>query len=285
MEIDGRMYNFSKKDKNLVAFASMGHDYQLCRNALVLIPGLGDGFMSMAYSGQLARELKDVDYSLVQVQISSSFMQYGFGSIQKDCEELTALVGFLKEQLSFKKIVLLGHSTGAQDSVYFLRHSTMKEHVQGVILQAAVGDRDYMQSDPTILEMLDEARKLRLEGREDAFLSNFLYDAPVTAGRFLSLGERLSKEDMFSVDLTEDELCEILGHIKIPISLCFSCSDEFVPDHSAQKKLASRIMRVLKDGVSSVVECKYYEGNHGLSETDMYSPFVQDVVSFLKKIT
>lgn len=278
------MYNFSKEDKNLVAFVSVGHGHELCRNALVLIPGLGDGFMSMGYSGELARELWDVNYSLVQVQISSSFMQFGFSSIQKDCEELTALVLFLKEQLSFMKIVLLGHSTGAQDSVYFLSHSTMKEHIGGVILQGAVGDRDYMLSDPTILEMLDEAKKLKGEGKESVFLRNFLYAAPVTAGRFLSLAGRLSEEDMFSVDLTEEELHAILGHIKIPISLCFSSGDEYVPDHPAQKELASRMVKVLKAGGSSVVECKYYAGDHGLSEKTMYLPFVHDVVSFLRNI-
>lgn len=284
MGLEGRMFNFSKKDKNLVSFVSVGQSHELCTNALVLLPGLTDGFLSMAYSGSLSRELGTVDYSLVQVQISSSFMQFGFSSIQKDCEELTALVLFLKEQLNFKKIALLGHSTGAQDSVYFLRHSTMREHVGAVILQGAVGDRDVIHGDPTQLEMLEEARKLRKEGKEEVFLRNFLYDAPVTASRFLSLAERLSDEDMFSVDLTEDELRPIFGHIKVPVSLCFSSNDEYVTDHPAQRELATRLVRVLKSGGSHLVECNYYCGDHGLSEKTMYMPFVNDVVSFLKNI-
>lgn len=282
--VEGRMFNFSKQDKNLVCLVSVGQSHELCTNALVLVPGQTDGFMSMAYSGSLSRELRTVDYSLVQVQISSSFMQFGFSNIQKDCEELTALVLYLKEQLNFKKIALLGHSTGAQDSVYFLRHSTMREHVGAVILQGAVGDRDIIHSNPAQLEMLEEAKKLREVGKEEAFLRSFLYDAPVTASRFLSLAERLSDEDMFSVDLTEDELRSIFGHIKVPVSLCFSSGDEYVTDQPAQRELAARLLRVLKTGGSHSVELNYYQGDHGLSEKTMYMPFVKDVVSFLKNI-
>jgi pimeloyl-ACP methyl ester carboxylesterase len=282
--MEGKMFNFSGHDKNLVTFVSVGENHDVCTNALLLIPGVTDGFMSMAYSNSLARELKALDYSLVQAQISSSFMQFGFSSIQKDCEELTALVLFLKEQLNFKKIVLLGHSTGAQDSVYFLRHSMVKEHIEAVILQGAVGDRDIISSDHSLLPMLEEARQLREEGKGDVLLCNFFYDAPVTASRFLSLAERLSDEDMFSVDLTKDELGEIFRHIKIPISLCFSSNDEYVSNQPAQREMAARLVRVLKDTGSPIVECHYYDGNHGLSEEVMYMPFVKDLVLFLKKI-
>ena len=280
--VAGRMFNFSESDKNLLAFVSTSQSH-VCTNALVLIPGLTDGFMSMAYSSHLAQTLQRVDYSLVQVQISSSFMQFGFSSIQRDCKELTELVIYLKDKLGFKKIGLLGHSTGAQDCLYFLRHSTSRDLISAVILQGAVGDRDYMQSDPELLKMRDEARDLSNNGKEQTFLRDYLYDAPITAKRFASLAERLSDEDMFSVDLTEEELLPILEPVAIPISLCFSSGDEYVPNPSAQRRLADRMVRVLKAGRSSVVECCYYKGNHGLTEEDMYTPFVKDVASFLKK--
>lgn len=282
--MEGRMFNFSEDDKNLLAFVSTSQSH-VCTNALVLIPGLTDGLMSMAYSPHLARTLQQMDYSLVQVQISSSFMQFGFGSIQKDCKELTELVLFLKDKLGFKKIGLLGHSTGAQDCLYFLRHSTSRDLISAVVLQGAVGDRDYIQSNPELLKMVEKARELNNSGKEQTFLRDYLYNAPITAKRFSSLAERLSDEDMFSVDLTEEELLPILEPVTIPISLCFSSGDEYIPDPSAQRRLADRMVSVLKAGRSSVrVECSYYEGNHGLTEEKMYTPFVKDVASFLKNI-
>lgn len=280
--IEGRMFQFSAKtDKNLVAFVSLNSDHKLCKNAVVLVPGQTDGFMSMAYSASLSKSLKAKGFALVQAQISSSFMQFGFSSIQKDSEELTLLVSYLKEKLSFEKIVFLGHSTGAQDVVYFLRHSPMKGVVSAVVLQGAVGDRDIINSDPSLLEMLKEAKWLQAEGKEQSFLSNRLYDAPVTASRFLSLAERLSEEDMFSLDLTEEELSDILKPIQVPILLCFSSNDEYVPDQAAQRELGKRMVGVLRGQHVPVVEYKYYDGDHGLTTEAMYSPFVEDVVSFI----
>lgn len=274
------MFQFSKSDKNLVGFVSLGSDHQMCKNAVVLVPGVTDGFMSMAYSSTLAKSLQAKGFSLVQAQISSSFMQFGFSSIEKDCEELTVLISYLRDEMAFQKIVFLGHSTGAQDAVYFMQHSPMRGAVSAVILQGAVGDRDIINSDPSLRVMIEEAKKLRQEGKEQAFLSGTLYEAPVTAARFLSLSERLSKEDMFSLDLTEEELANILKPVQVPILLSFSSNDEYVPDYTAQKALAERMVKVLK-AQKVPVECNYYEGDHGLTEESMYSPFVADVIQFI----
>ncbi len=287
--IDGRMFHFSKSDKNLVAFVSLNtnSDQKPCKNAVLLVPGQEDGFMSMAYAPSLSKALLAKGFSLVQAQISSSFMQFGFSSIEKDCEELTLLVSYLKEELAFETIVFIGHSTGAQDAIYFLRHSPVKKLVSAVILQGAVGDRDIIHSQPPLLEMLEEARRLREEGKEKTILTNSLdlYNAPLMASRYLSFGERLGKEDMFSVDLTEEELSGILEPICIPIMLCFSTKDEFIPDHPAQRELAKRMVKVLKAQLVPVVECKDYDGDHGLTTEAMYSPFVEDVMKFILSLS
>ena len=85
---------------------------------------------------------------------------------------------------------------------------------------------------------------------------------------------------MFSTDLTEVELDPILNPVKVPILLCFSEDDEYVPDISAQKELAQKMVGVLKRH-SSCVECKYFAGNHGLTEEKFYKKFVNCVVEFL----
>lgn len=91
---------------------------------------------------------------------------------------------------------------------------------------------------------------------------------------------RLTEDDMFSTDLTEDELHPILQCVRIPILLCYSEQDEHVPDHEALKEFAQKMVRILKK-YSNCVECKYYDGNHALSEPHHYEPFVKDVVEFV----
>ena len=91
---------------------------------------------------------------------------------------------------------------------------------------------------------------------------------------------RLTDDDMFSTDLTETELDPIVCCVKIPILLCFSEQDEYVPDHPALKEFAQRLIGVLRK-YTSCVECKYYEGNHALSEPQHFESFVEDVVKFV----
>ena len=97
--------------------------------------------------------------------------------------------------------------------------------------------------------------------------------------RLLSLTERLGDDDMFSTDLTAAELEPILQPVKIPIFLCFSEQDQYVPDIEAQKKFALTMVDVLKKH-SPLVQCQYYTGDHGLSKLEYYGPLVKDVVKF-----
>ena len=53
--INGTLFNFSKDDKNLVAFVSLNKKGELCSYALVLIPGMTDG---MIYTSSLSNALK-----------------------------------------------------------------------------------------------------------------------------------------------------------------------------------------------------------------------------------
>lgn len=88
---------------------------------------------------------------------------------------------------------------------------------------------------------------------------------------------------MFSTDLTEAELDPILRCVHIPIHLCYSEQDEYVPDHQAQKEFAQKMISVLRK-YTSCVQCKYYVGNHGLSKPQYFEPFVKDVVKFVASL-
>ncbi len=270
-------------DRHLVGFVSSKAGVGgVCRNAMVLIPGLTDGFMVMAYTEHLSSELLKRDYSLVQVNLGSSFMQFGISSLKKDSEELAKLLLVLKEKFKFEKIILLGHSTGAQDSLYFLRYSDEASLVNGIVLQAAVSDRECMGTYEQTPRCLEEARRLEKEGKLSAILSETVDGAPITAERFLSLVGRLTDDDMFSTDLTSQELEPILSAVRVPVLLCFSAEDEFVPDKEAQKAFAERMVTTLK-GLSQtpVVELKYLTGDHGLTKPEYYWPFIRAVCDFL----
>ena len=181
--MNGQLVRFCQENHNLVAFISHAADQRQCSNALVLIPGLTDGFLSLPYSGPLSLALHQADYSLVLVNLSSSWSQYGFRSLSSDSRELGKLVAFLKT-LDFKKIVLLGHSTGAQDLLYFLRYSESEvtNLVNGIILQGAVSDREGLYGEEIGL-MIHEAKELLAEGKGDTILSWKLHNAPITAYR------------------------------------------------------------------------------------------------------
>ena len=158
----------------------------MCGNALVLIAGLGHGFMALAYTEPLSRALLAVDCSLVMVNLSSSWSQFGFRTLASDCEELEKHLTFLRSRFRFKKFVLLGHSTGAQDALYFMRHATCL--INGIILQAGVSDREAMTLEPfasCVPPMLEEARKLESENKGEKILSDRLNGAPITATRYI----------------------------------------------------------------------------------------------------
>lgn len=192
MSVEGRLVRVSQDNPNLVCFVAARESQQLCSNALVLIGGLGDGFMGLAYSEALSRALFSADYSLVMVNLSSSWFQFGFHTLADDCDELEIHVNFLKKRFNFNRIVLLGHSTGAQDALYFMRHGkpNVTDLVNGVILQGGVSDRDGMTIEPyagRIARMKDEAENLKSAGKENAIMSERIFGGHITAKRYQTL--------------------------------------------------------------------------------------------------
>ena len=286
--IEGEMFGFCEQNKNLVAFVSTckNPSKRICSNAVILLPGLGDGFMSLSYTWFLQMRLQTLDFSLVQVNLSSSFNQFGFSSLQQDCKEIGQLVGAIKTRYNFQRIVLIGHSTGNQDVLYFLRHGDpqLTRHVSAIILQGAVSDRDVMATFEETPRMTKESSELVKQGKGDHFLSDRLYDAPITAERYCSLIGRLTPDDMFSVDLTEEELRGVLGAIKVPVLMCFSEEDEYTPNPAQQRALTERMVTVLtSQGVA--VECVFVPGDHGLTSKQYYQPYVEQVCSFIQANT
>jgi len=80
----------------------------------------------------------------------------------------------IKELYSFQCVAMLGHSTGAQDALYFARYGEAADSLDVVVLQSAVGDHDYYAIWKEIPLMRKEAEKLK-EGKENAILTENIW--------------------------------------------------------------------------------------------------------------
>lgn len=108
MQFLGELFTYHQ-ELNLVAFESGPKD---TKQVVVFIGGLGDGFNAIPVLKPLNETLTSCGWSLVQVQLESSFNGYGTTNLQADAKQLDTLVDYLKTQRAKTRIVFLGHSTG-----------------------------------------------------------------------------------------------------------------------------------------------------------------------------
>lgn len=128
--------------------------------------------------------------------ISSSLKITGYGtsSLCKDVEELDELLAYL---CSVKhsphvpaEIILVGHSTGCQDAVFYMAHGSpeLRACVRGVVLQAPVSDREFRATLPETEGFVRQARALA----PGALMPIEADEVPITAERFLFLTTKVS---------------------------------------------------------------------------------------------
>lgn len=157
-------------------------------NTLLFVGGLSDGIGSTPYLSDLAESLDKTSWSLFQPVLSSSYLGWGIGSLDKDVTEIGQCVDYIREYKNAKygagKVVLIGHSTGSQDVLHYLHATnptgaiptdaelTKRPSVDGAILQAPVSDREAMRN----------ALKLGFMGRSPEKLQA-LYNELITLAR------------------------------------------------------------------------------------------------------
>lgn len=250
------------------------------KQQVVFIGGLTDGFMATEYLEPLAVALDHEKWSLVQILLSSSYTAYGTSSLEQDAMELDQLISYLINKENSDGVVLLGHSTGCQDIVHYMRtNAACSRAVRSAILQAPVSDREYRATLPETAAMIDLASKMISEGkRSDLMPREANPDAPITAYRYHSLCAYMGDDDMFSSDLSEDQLKMRLGHMSnIPCQVIYSMADEYVPDYVDKKALVERLCRALGGAEKAEIEL----GNHSLS--NRVEEAVQAIIDFIKR--
>ncbi|CAE8613430.1 unnamed protein product [Polarella glacialis] len=169
--------------------------------------------------------------------------------------------------------------------------------VRAAVLQAPVSDREAIQMQSERGEMGDcelerfraAASSMIAEGQGDEVMPRAAWlllgpPHPVTAYRFHSLTGRLTDDDMFSSDLSDQELHARLGHVAVPTLLALSADDEYVPSHVDPEQLSSRLGDSMAAGRAGLVQRLILaEGGHGLRSPAAASSFVSATAEFLAR--
>lgn len=250
----------------------------------ILLGGLSDGLIPTSYTKLLEDKCHSMGYSLVQPILSSSYLGFGHGSLFRDTDELTRLMDYLVEHHTAVTFALVGHSTGCQNSVHFLKNGRkdLVEKVKAVALQAPVSDRESITLLPGEGEQhaptnIAHARSLLSSGNGEEMMPRGAFWAPITASRYLSLFDVDGDDDYFSSDLTNDELHDRLGHVGtigretgMHVLVAYSKLDEYVPKSVNKDMLLRRIVSAMNgEGGEDVANgCMLQNANHSLSNHD-----------------
>lgn len=130
----------------------------------------------------------------MQPVFRGSYCQFGTGGLERDVEDLSELLTHLAEQRGAHTFALLGHSTGCQIIVQFLRSAAsapLRARVRVAVLQAPVSDREAAPASGVALEELLPRARASVGRGEPGAIVHVLYGiAPLSAQRTLDLFER-----------------------------------------------------------------------------------------------
>jgi pimeloyl-ACP methyl ester carboxylesterase len=299
--------------RNLVAFESSPSSLLQTTTSkkCILIGGLSDGLIPTPYTQNLEQACHDLGWSLVQPISSSSYLGFGNGSLQQDSSEIGELMAYLHCHRSAESFALVGHSTGCQNSIHFLKHGPldMVQRTKVVALQAPASDREQPMSGDnraTWEANVQIAQELVTQNKGDEMMPRHVFWAPITAQRFLDLQQVGGADDFFSSDFTADELVERLGHVSLlaneedenesssssslKVLVAYSGADEYVPSHIDKRLLTNRLVDAMNHHCNArgevVAQGLFLEtANHNLSQgAGEADTFVQKIAELLRQV-
>ena len=234
--------------------------------------------------------------------LSSSYTGWATSSLAKDATELAACVSYFRGLNPAGKIILMGHSTGCQDCMEYLTGNESEDRpaIQGVILQAAVSDREALGTvmEPEVLrKSVVLAKEMVAAGLGSDILpaaaTAHLFGNSCSASRWLSLisPEHDGADDYFSSDLTDAQLQNSFGRLPATTPLCIlnSEKDENVPGYVDKENLVKKWIGVTKKGGGVVDELHsgvIPKASHNLAEDsdEVVDEVFNRVVGFLCRI-
>jgi pimeloyl-ACP methyl ester carboxylesterase len=264
----------------LVAFESGS---LLSSRCLILLGGLTDGLLSLPYVERLSSQLELLSnpYSLIQPLLRSSNLQYGWHTIDHDIQDLNKLIDYLiKNRNHLESIILMGHSTGCQDIIHYLRQEKIDPKIIQVILQGPVSDRQYLSRLSSTKDQLNYCYQNQTNLNE--WLPRYLHDPPLTIQRCLSFNEINSIEDLFSSDLNDQQLKNIYQNIQIPIIWIWSKQDEYVPDDIKDQVLDFIQNKLVKQNNSTFILLE--NADHAVNDQQQQIYMIEQIISSIKQI-
>lgn len=172
----------------------------------------------------------------------------------------------------------MGHSTGCQDIVHYLRQGRPSPLIDRAILQGPVSDRQHLATLPTTGKQLDFCEKNKHSPEE--WLPRALHDPPLTVERCLSLNGVNSIEDLFSSDLTDEQLQSIYGNIQTSILWICSNEDEYVP-----KEIRQDVQEFVRKKLADKNNSRFLlleKADHGVSDETVQIEMIEQIVRFIR---
>lgn len=266
-------------------------------NKCILLGGLSDGLLPVPYTASLEQVCQNASpqpWSLVQPILSSSYTGFGHGTLERDTQELNQLLTHLIEHRSAHQLCLVGHSTGCQNAVHYLKHGDPDcvSKIRVIALQAPVSDREHAMTEPGYQQNLETAQAMRQNGQSQEMMPRDAFWAPITAKRFLALQERGGMDDFFSSDYSNEELMERLRHVGANgnrrVLVAFSGADEYVPSHVNKQELTDRLVQAMNrdcpENEPKVAQALYLPtGIHNLESEADGRTFVNKVAELLNE--
>ncbi|GAX28541.1 hypothetical protein FisN_12Hh091 [Fistulifera solaris] len=298
--LTGDLFSYTMTPTNLVAFETSPSRPSKC----ILLGGLSDGLLPTPYTQGLSEQLPK-HWSLVQPLLQSSYTGFGHGTLDRDVQDLEALLVYLQTHRHAESFALVGHSTGCQCIVHYLKTKQPPQSLplRLAVLQAPVSDREHAAASSQYAYFLSIAQDMRQQGKLQEMMPRDAFWAPITAERYLDLQERGGKDDYFSSDYSPEELMERLQHVglfgerqredetsdlssrRFRCCVAYSGSDEYVPDHVDKAGLTERLVDAMNHGTSSPVAHPLYlpHSNHNLSNHEPErTKFMEHIVQLLQ---
>ncbi|GAA5919973.1 hypothetical protein JCM1841_004405 [Sporobolomyces salmonicolor] len=291
--IPGRLHHISQTP-NLTAFEFTSPSP---KGTVLFVGGLNDTYLSVPYLPRLADALRCAGWALVQVALSSAGEGWGGRTITKDAEQLAVIVRYWREQRGIDKLVLMGHSTGAQDAVAYL-HLTAAEPntfppLAGVILQAPVSDREYLEAaHPGVLAALPAPSDADPASFVPPAVSSlFGTHSGITYRRWRSLTAPPPSdiahidlsEDFFSSDLSDTRLANVFEPVSCPLLVLLSGDDDSYPSHVKEQlpALFGRFQKAVDKQWWSRESAILEGANHNIAQVEQAKELAERMCRFV----
>ena len=245
--------------------ASLFVAHQSGYSAFLFIPGLGDGLFSLPLLENFCSKLASVDFTFSQIIMRSSYNRFGQCLLEDDRKDIEKAVTHLKET-GFRDIFLMGHSTGCQDVLYFLKYTSLDTSpIRGIILLGSVSDRE-SSNRPTNLDYYLE--------KEDPLFIVPGFNTLFKKERLFSLFARGGTEDMFSSDL---ERFTYFEDLKVKALILLGKDDDCIPEHVVKEHLLNR----WKQSNPSLITGHLLPGKHMLDEENFIKFYWPVIYKFI----